>query len=153
MKLIFASAVLLCASITAAQAESFTFEATATITNAVMLTSGPAPYGATMSKGTSQVTYASGKKATNNFTCAAWTTPPGVTNQNGACLFSESAEDTASIASACAVDAKTNMADCWGQLRGISGRYKGKTGTISWHGTISADQKTGKSVGTGMWND
>jgi hypothetical protein len=155
MKIIVASTLLLCASVVAANAESFTFKSTTHTVNSIIVSDGmAAPLGAVFGEGLGVTTEASGKTSNSTSSCASWTTPPGgLFTLSGVCTFSDNAKDQASIAFSCQTDMKTNVGDCWGGLRGISGRYQGKTGTISWHQQGGPDGKTGTAVGVGMWND
>jgi hypothetical protein len=155
MKLVFTTAFLLCAVASAANAETFTFKSTSQNLNSINVATGATTFvGAGFSENESQGVYASGQKTNTKGTCAGWSAPVGsqFTNE-GACTYTEGASDKASIVFSCVSDAKTGASDCWGALRGISGRHMGKTGTISWHQTNSADGKTGAAAGTGMWND
>lgn len=153
MKTLLVSAVLACA-VGVAHAESFTVTSTTKTLQSISV-----PTGATTTSGggfnefTSQVSYASGQKATNKGSCLGWQASPssGFTTE-GVCKWTEG-KDEATMAFSCIEDVKTNSGDCWGAMRGGAGRYAGKTGTISWHQKGSPDTGTGTAVGTGMWND
>lgn len=153
MRVILISVAALLASTAIASAESFTFTSTGQVTNQVGAT-GPMgrPVGTTISTIESKVTWASGKKTTAKGTCGTWSAPPGggITN-NGACTLAD--EDGAfSAFFACAsLDEKNTMANCWGQLSGTSGAYQGKSGTVSWRATQSADGKSNSAIGSGQW--
>lgn len=155
MKLIVATALLLCGSAFAANAETFTFHSTSHVVNSVMVTDDTmGQIGAVFNEGQAEGIYSTGEKLGSNSSCVAWTPQPGGPfTQQGACTYTETNGDKASIAFSCASDMKTGVGDCWGALHGISGRHAGKTGTISWHQTLDTDGKTGMAVGIGMWND
>lgn len=155
MRTLLLSILLLGASAVTANAESFTFTSTSTGSNQIVAPiTGGKPVTSGSLAGTSQVTYASGKKTTNTFNCNNWSTPPGSLFQgNGACLFSEPGGNQASIVSGCDFTNKDQSeSDCWGALTGMAGAWANKTGTISWHAKTSADGKTGTASGTGQWN-
>jgi len=154
MKMILVSAVLLCAA-GVTQAETFTLTSTSKALQSINVPTGAGTSsGAGFNEFTSQVTFASGRKATTKGNCAGWNAPAssGFTTE-GVCKWTEG-NDEATMQFSCAEDMKTNTADCWGGMRGgATGRYAGKTGTISWHEKFSPDTNTGTAVGTGMWND
>jgi hypothetical protein len=155
MKLAFASGLLLCAVAGTAAAETFAFKSTSTIVNTINVATGPSSaIGAEFNEGTSQVTYAAGTTTTTKNKCVGWSAPPssGFTT-NGVCTFSEGAGDEASIQFSCQADAAAKALDCWGALRGVTGKRAGKNGTISWRQMTNPDGKTGTAAGTGMWND
>jgi len=97
------------------------------------------------------VTYASGQRVTSPNKCASWSAPPtsGFAT-NGICTFSEGDGEQSTIQFSCQTDATGQ--DCWGGLRGVTGKRSGKSGTISWRQTANPDGP-GTAAGTGMWND
>jgi hypothetical protein len=151
MKTVLASIVVLLASTSIANAESFTFASTATTTDRVGgPVAGGKPVGASMSSGESNVTYASGKKSTSKTHCANWSAPPGqLFTSTGFCTGEEGA-DKYTVAFSCQGDEKGG--DCWGRLTGTGGAFQNKTGTVTWHGTQNADGKGGTATGQGAWN-
>ena len=155
MKILLASTLLLAGSAIAAHAQSFTFTSSTHTTNSLMISDGGTMQGAVFGEGMGEATYSNGAKTESHSTCASWTPAPGGPfSVTGVCTYTEKGDDKASIAFSCINDAnKKNESDCWGGLRGISGRYAGKTGTISWHQKADAGDKGGTAMGTGMWND
>jgi len=136
-----------------ANAQSFTFKSKSHATDAVSVNSGQMLITDVISKSDATITYDNGEKEQNATTCANWTVPPGSRfTSDGICTFVTKSGGKGTIVFGCHDDAKTNMSDCWGALRGTAGRFKGKTGTISWHQALDADGMTGNDAGTGMWN-
>jgi hypothetical protein len=157
MKLILASAMMLCASSLAAYADSFSFSSTSHTVNqlSAMVPGGGKPVLAAFSNGSATNTYASGKQTKSTSTCAFWTAEPGSQfTFVGACNVTEEGGDQSSIAASCAAanNAQTE-GDCWGVMMGTSGSHKGKSGTITWHQKAGADDKSGMAWGVGQWND
>lgn len=152
--LIFAEATIVLALFSvAAHAESFTFKSKSHAIDAVSIGSGQNQIVDVISKSDATITYENGTKEENATTCANWTIPPGTPfTSNGICTFVTKSGGKGTIEFGCRDDAKTNTSDCWGALRGDSGRFKGKTGTISWHQSLDATGMNGNDVGTGMWN-
>jgi hypothetical protein len=136
-----------------ANAQSFTFKSKSHATDAVSVNSGQTVITDVISKSDATITYETGEKEANATTCANWTSPPGTPfTSSGICTFVTKSGGKGTIVFGCQDYAKTNISDCWGALRGTAGRFKGKTGTISWHQTVEADGMTGNDMGTGMWN-
>ena len=136
-----------------ANAQSFTFKSKSHATDAVSVNSGQSLITDVISKSNATITYENGEKEENASTCANWTVPPGTPfTSNGICTFVTKSGGKGTIVFGCRDDAKTNTSDCWGALHGTAGRFKGKTGTISWHQALDADGMTGNDAGTGMWN-
>jgi hypothetical protein len=155
MKSILISLLLVGASALAAQAETFTFTSVGTTQNAINApVLGDKPVMAVFIETKATITYASGKAATNLGHCASWSTTPGSTFEiDGACVDTESNGDQDSIVYGCDyADKERTKADCWGYLTGMSGGLAGKSGTISWHQSISPDGK-GAANGVGQWNN
>ena len=151
MKTIVMSVALVCAA--GAHAESFTVKSTTKALQSITVPNGASTSSAGFNEFESQVTYASGQKATNKGNCAAWSAPPGsIFTAEGICKWSEG-RDEATMAFSCVEDMKANTGDCWGAMRGGAGKYAGKTGTISWHEKYSSESNTRTAVGTGLWND
>jgi hypothetical protein len=155
MRFAVATTILMFAAAGAASAETFSFKSTSKTVNSIQIATGASSsMGAGFSEGSSQATYGSGLKATNTFNCAVWSALAGSRfTDEGVCAFTEGTEDKATIEFSCVSDQKAGAGDCWGALRGVAGRFTGKTGTISWHQTNSADGKTASSIGAGLWND
>jgi len=151
------SSVLLSLITGAASADSFTFTSkVASPSYSVMITQGmPKPVGAIFGNSESVAVYSGGQKVSSTASCAQWTLRPGSSDfdTNGVCTYTEKNGDVSAIIFGCLLDAKTQQADCWGGLQGISGSRKDKTGTISWHSTPGADGKTSTAAGVGLWND
>jgi len=112
------------------------------------------PVVASFITGTSETTYASGKKDSNTFSCANWSTEhSSIFKAEGACTFTNQNGDKASIVSGCDYTNKDQTeSDCWGGLMGLTGSITGKTGTMAWHSVVNPDGKTGSAAGTGQWN-
>jgi hypothetical protein len=147
-----AAAAVMCVS-AEANAQSFTFKSKTHATNAVSVGSEETLITDVISKSDVAITYDNGEKEQNATTCANWTVPPGTPfTSSGICTFVTKSGGKGTIVFSCHDDAKTNLSDCWGALRGTAGRFKGKTGTISWHQVVEADGMTGNDTGTGMWN-
>jgi hypothetical protein len=154
MKTFLTAALLLGLNAAAAQAETFTFTGTFKIDNQLATPVATGKSVALFAENSSTMTYASGKKALANGNCTGWSALPGSGSAlTGMCLFSESATDKGSISMSCNwTDAQQTQADCWGQITGVSGRWRGKTGTIGWHQVLGPDGKNGTTAGAGMWN-
>ena len=136
-----------------ANAESFTFKSKTHVIDDVSVNSGQTVITDAISKSDITITYENGEKEQNATTCANWTVPPGPQfTSDGICTFVTQSGGKGTIVFSCHDDAKTNTSDCWGSLRGTAGRFKGKSGTISWHQILGADGMTGNDAGTGMWN-
>jgi hypothetical protein len=154
MKPIILAALLLGGSALAANAESFTFTGSGTTINAMSVT---APDGsavvAAFNSGKAQLTYASGKTVTSTSTCEQHSTPPpvGVFQQMGECNLTDPTGNS-SILFGCNPSKDKAAANCVGGLWGTAGAYAGKSGTLSWHATSSADGKSATFTGTGQWN-
>jgi len=135
--------------------ETMTIKTTIRFGEAVSVNTGSNTMaGGGVSESDSQVVYSSGQKATQKVKCAGWSAAPGSGfTDEGVCEFSEGANDKGTVQFSCIGDAKTRAADCWGAVRGVAGRFAGKTGNITWHQVNSADQKTGTANGVGFWND
>jgi hypothetical protein len=154
--LLLAAAITFGAGVCAANAQSFTFQSTATVQNAVAApVKGGKPVQAVFIAGKSQTNWLGGKTSTNTFQCASWSSTPGsLFDSYTACTYADTNGDSASIIAGCDFtnDARTES-DCWGGINGLEGPHKGKSGTMAWHGKNGSDGKTGLSAGTGQWND
>jgi hypothetical protein len=154
MKTMILVALLMGGSALAAHAESFTFTGSGTGTNAVSVT---APDGAVVTagfnSGKAQLTYASGKTVTSTSTCEQHSASPpvGIFQQLGECNLSDP-NGNSSVLYGCNPTKDKAAENCVGGLWGTSGAYAGKSGTLSWHGTVSPDGKTSMFNGTGQWN-
>lgn len=153
MKILAMSIAALAASIGAAQADSFTFSGTSkTLDQVGGMVAGGETIGAQFFSGQNNVT-GSGKTWVAKFTCATWTAEPASGfSARGMCNVNEGTADKFTVAFSCQALDKSGASDCWGRLTGSAGKYVGKVGEASWHGTQSADHMTGTSSGTGMWN-
>ena len=155
MKRLIVSAVLACVlPVAAAKAESFTFASRNDITNRIVApVAGSKTIVAQFSTGEIEVTYAS-RKVRSTSQCATWPAPAGSTfTVSGACVAKDADGSQFTVVVSCrAVDEKSTVSDCFGQLTGVSSVYQGKTGTVSWRSTASGDAKSTSSTGTGMWN-
>lgn len=134
-------------------AETFTFIARTEITNRIVApVTGSKTIVAQFSSGQIEVTYPA-RKVLSKSQCATWPAPPGGSfTSNGACVVVDNDASQYTVVVSCrVVDDKITVNDCFGQLTGVSGVYKGKTGTVTWRSTIAEDNKTQTSVGTGQW--
>jgi hypothetical protein len=141
----FAIALLVaCAPLAAHAAETFTFSSAAKAFNGVRVpATGPEFAGGRIFDITTDDAFADGHKETAAGKCAGWTNPPGSQfPQTGVCSFGE----LYSLQYSCAAgDAPSGEANCWGLLVGTGGRYKGKTGVISYRSAQVIH-------GVGQWN-
>jgi len=154
MKTMLVSIVMLCGFAGAAYGETFSFKSTGKVTNQMMIATGAdSSASANFQDTDATTTYASGKTIANKGQCASWSNPTGDQfNFTGICTFTEGSADTASLEFSCISDSPTSS-DCWGAMRGVSGRFTGKTGSILWHITVGEDNQTSSANGAGMWND
>jgi hypothetical protein len=153
MRLLLIAGAALLATTAVASAEAFTFTSKGTMTNQVGAPGpGGRPVGASFATVESETTWASGKKSTSKGNCASWSAPPGggITN-NGACMLSGPDGDFSSAFACASLNDKNTLANCWGTVTGTSGSLKGKSGTVSWRVTQSADGKSTTSIGSGQW--
>lgn len=154
MRKILMAAALVCASPVAAQAESFTFESRNQIVNRIVApVAGAKTIVAQFSNGEITATYPN-RTVLSKSECATWPAPQGSTfTTTGACVAIDADTSRFTVVVSCrAVEGKTTVNDCFGQLTGVAGVYQGKTGTVSWRGMSSADGKSTTAKGTGMWN-
>jgi len=125
-------------------AETFTFKTVAhgTPDGVRLPAAGPTFQGGRVFGFSSDTTYADGHKETTVGKCSSWTNPPGSAFQvTGVC---EAAEYTIRFTCGTAADNPAE-ANCWGYLEGQAGRYKGRTGLITYRsGTVSE--------GVGLWH-
>lgn len=148
MKMIclMAAAVLLVPS--AAVAETFTFSAQEMAGAVTTGTTGP--NGRVMQgrywTGTSDVTWADGKKSTEKFTCISNTQPPNdaIFMMHGTCDTSGPDGSYTSIWGCNIVDAAKMTTACVGGLYGKTGKYAKKGGTMTYHGVGPKGTGTGQ---------
>ncbi|MFM5884567.1 MAG: hypothetical protein ACKOQ3_04435 [Novosphingobium sp.] len=150
MKSAIAATVLACLFAGTAQAEDFTFDAAA---NPATTVGGPDMRGnlamGTTWTGTSTVTWADGRKATDKYTCVMVTQPVNdkIFDSHGIC-DATGADGTYSSIWGCQFVSKDGRSTaCWGGLVGRSGKFAGRGGTITFAG------KDGNGHGTGSWGD
>ena len=154
MKTMILAALFMGGSALAAHAESFTFTGAGTATNTISVTAPDgSPVAAAFNSGKAQLTYASGKTVTSTSTCEQHSASPpvGIFRQLGECNITDPTGNS-SILYGCNPTKDMAAANCVGGLWGTSGAYAGKSGTITWHSTVSADGKTATFTGTGQWN-
>ncbi len=142
------SAAALSLSVTAAQAQTFTFQAIqakAVQTGAAV--PGGTPVAGVMSTGTQHVTMADGKKVTETYTCIGSTQPPrdSVFQFSTVCDSTGPSGDASSVWGCNWVKPESNEVSCVGGLIGKSGSYAGRRGTLTFHGV------NGSGPGTGQW--
>jgi hypothetical protein len=142
------SAAALSLSATAAQGQTFTFQAVqakAVQTGAAV--PGGTPVAGVMSTGTQNVTMADGKKVTETYTCIGSTQPPrdSVFQFSTVCDATGPNGDTSSVWGCNFVSMERNEVSCVGGLVGKSGSYAGRRGTMTFHGI------NGSGPGTGQW--
>lgn len=143
-----ALAAALSLSATAAQAQTFIFQATQT---KAVNTGGQAPGGGAfagaMTTGTQVVTTADGKKVTETYTCIGMTQPPrdSVFQFSTICDSTGPNGDASSVWGCNFVKPDSNEISCVGGLVGKTGSYAGRRGTVTFHGV------NGNGPGTGQW--
>jgi hypothetical protein len=148
LKKILITGAFVLAPLSAAHAGAFTFTSTSTVSNVVtsQIPDGPMLSAVTLS-GQTQTRFADGTTARATFTCQSMATPGGENDLRGLCDVTEGA-NTYSVAYQCAdSNAAAQEAFCWGLLIGETGRYAGKTGSVTWIGN------PGSSAGQGAWKD
>ncbi len=140
--------VLLAATTVTAQAQNFTFQATA---NTPTTVGGPDMYGnltvGSTWTGTSSVTWADGKKSTDKYTCVSTSQPPNAKIFDSHVICDGSGPDGMySSAWGCNFISKDRLSQgCVGGLTGRTGIYAGKGGAITFSG------RAGTGTGAGMW--
>lgn len=145
--IVIASAVLVVAS--PAQAQSFTFQSTA---NAPTVVGGPMPNGGFAGgaswTGSSSVTWADGKKTSDNYTCISTSQPPNgkIFDSHVICDSTGPTGKFTSIWGCNFTSADRTATGCVGGLVGHSGMFAGKRGGITFNG------RNGAGTGTGQWN-
>ena len=133
---------------TAAQAQTFTFQATQT---KAVSTGAAAPDGSMIgglySTGSQVITMADGKRVTESYTCIGSTQPPrdAVFQFSTVCDSTGPSGDTSSVWGCNFVNRERTEVSCVGGLIGRTGSYAGKRGTVTWHGV------NGNGPGTGQW--
>jgi hypothetical protein len=143
---IFATAA---ASANVADAQTYTFQATAKASDGV---GGARPDGVTfggqMTTGTSEITWADGKKTSTTYKCMGVTMPPNDSTYSFRMVCdSVGAEGSSSTIWGCTAPAKdTGETHCTGWAFGKTGIYAGKRGTMTFLGA------NGKGGGTGNWS-
>ena len=155
MKLVLslAAAALMCA--TAAQAETFTFTGSS---QSGLQVAAPGPGGKPIvgvtAKIETNIVWASGTKEKSTGDCVGWSAPPGTAASNlGVCNSSDANGDKTALFFTCiSTNEKNTESDCWGRVEYMSGKNKGKSSTVSWHGKQNADGKGGTAVGAGNMN-
>jgi hypothetical protein len=151
MKLLLITALLASAAC-AAHAETFTFTGTSKIIDGVVLlpaTPSGRPAGAQVFTGATLATFADGKTVTTNGKCAAWVLPPGSPFGNsGVCHYTEDKAPVYALQYSCEIPEKGGAGvNCWGELIGEGGPWKGRTGTVAFFSLTG-----GSTRGTGQWN-
>jgi hypothetical protein len=150
MKKLFAFCIFAASVVSAnvAHAQSYTFVTTPKTSDGV---GGARPDGTTfggqMTTGTTELTWADGKKSSAPYKCMGVSMPPNDTTYNFRMVCdSESAEGASSTIWGCTAPAKdTGQILCTGWAFGKSGIYAGKRGTMTFIGA------QGKGSGTGNW--
>lgn len=131
-----------------AQAQTFTFQSTAGVATTV---GGPMPNGGFASgaswTGSTSVTWADGKKTSDNYTCISTTQPPNgkIFDSHVICDSTGPTGKFTSIWGCNFTSADRTATNCVGGLVGHSGMYAGKRGGITFAGT------NGAGSGTGQW--
>jgi hypothetical protein len=157
MKALFAGMIVLCCASAAAQAETFTFtnENKNTARVAVPMPPPATPAVGAMSTAEGTVTYADGKTEKVTGTCSTQTRPPGDQfSLTGVCENTNEAGDKTGVTFGCSiVDAEKRTSNCWGILIGLSGKYQGRSGTLTWTAVGNEDQSGAKGAGGGSWRE
>ena len=140
---------------TSAQAETFTFIGKADLPRTRIAAPGPMGkpiVGASLTAEINMV-WASAGKVHATYDCIAFSAPPssGQTIQ-GVCAATESDGGQFSLLFTCLADEKSPQSDCWGRIVYSSGKKEGKVGTMSWHDSLDAGDKSITSVGAGNLN-
>jgi hypothetical protein len=154
MKRYLCSLALLVVMATAAHAESFTFNARTSVVNRIVApVAGSKTIVAQFTTGDIEAVYPS-RTVRSKAECATWPAPPGgMFTTSGACVATDADESRYTVVVSCrVVDDKSTVNDCFGQLTGVAGIYQGRTGTVSWRSTQTADGKGTSASGTGLWN-
>jgi len=133
---------------TTAHAQNFTYESSA---NDPLIVGGIGPSGNDYlgaywtSENTTQLDDGTTRKS--NSVCVSMRQPPNnqIFDSHIACEVTVSDGTFSAVFGCTLLDAKTNEMSCVGGLRGKSGAYKGKMGTITNY------VKNGSSKGTGQW--
>ena len=143
MKLLIAALLLASAPFAANAAETFTFNSTVKAIDGVRVpATGPQFGGGRVFSIATDTTYADSHKDATSGKCASWTNPPGSQfPQSGVCTYGDY---TVQFSCAAPTDA-SGEANCWGLLEGAGGRFKGKSGVISYRSAQTVH-------GTGQWN-
>jgi hypothetical protein len=107
------------------------------------------PMGGRYTNGTSNVTWADGKKTSDSYSCIALSQPPrdSVFMSHSICDASNSSGSYTAVWGCNFMDKERTEMSCVGGLYGKTGAYAGRGGTITFHG------KGGVGTGTGQWNN
>lgn len=131
-------------------AQSFTFESK---NDAPSIVGTTAPDGAPImgvyGTGTSNITWADGKKTVDRYACVSMSQPPHNTvfAVHIICDGKNAGGDYTVTAGCQFLNAARTELGCSGGMWGKSGSYAGKRGGITWHGSNAA------STGVGQWNN
>ena len=148
MKIVLLTATVLMLAPSAVLAETFTFNAQEAA--GAVSTGTTAPDGRVMQgrywTGTSEVTWADGKKSTEKFVCISNTQPPNdaIFMFHGTCDSSGPDGSYSSVWGCNVVDAAKMTTACVGGLYGKTGKYAKKGGTMTYHGTGTKGTGTGQ---------
>lgn len=156
MRALSMAALLFCVSAVPVRAESFTFTGENTVTSRIEFAMpGGGGVQAVNSTGKATATYADGRTDASTSACAVQSRPPeDEFDSTGACEMTDSAGDKFGTTFACNVtSAEKRTVACWGIMVGISGKYQGRSGTVTWTGAGSEDRTTSTASGGGSWQD
>jgi hypothetical protein len=146
MKMLAAVLLLVCAPVAAQAADNFTFTTTGKTVDGVRVPAQGASFqGAQVTSFSTDVAYADGKKETVGGKCAVWKNPPNAQfDQSGVCT----SPSLYTMQYSCQPDQAKIGLECWGYLIGAAeGRYKGRTGLVTYHSSAKG------IAGVGRWND
>lgn len=138
-----------------AHAETFSFTTTSETISQIII---PLPRGgvaaASWIKGSSTGVDSKGTDVSGTYVCSGRTNPPNDTFHLGTlCDVTGKGGDAFSIYAGCSfLNKERTESSCVGGLVGKAGTYKDRKGTITWHGKQTAE-KTGTSIGAGVWNE
>ncbi len=131
-----------------AQAQTFTFDAVAN-TPTTVGTTGPdgVPVAGSYWTGTTNTSWADGKKSTETYACISTTQPPNnaIFHMHAICDASSPSGAYTSVWGCNFQDKERTMMGCVGGLYGKTGMYAGKGGGITYAGKVAGGS------GTGQW--
>ncbi len=157
MKVLFIATILTGLVTMSANAETFTGTNTGIWTNRVMAqTGGGKPAGSSAGTFAGKTVMANGQTNSVTGACGFLTTDRSAAMDiQGFCNYSDASGDVVSMTTGCLADKKNPLTemDCWAGGAASAGPHVGKTMTMTWHTTNSADGKSSANKVVGQWND